>query len=1470
MRLKKFLLLFVLLFCALIGCDKTKQVVSIEVDQNTVDQPLTLAEFDLSDIVIIVTMDDGTQQRVELNENMISQADLAKLNGPGEHTITVTAYNKTIQIRVTITNEMWQIFRLAQESGSITVSYEEWLASIKGDDGKNPVFRIEAGWLQWQYQGDTSWNNLLEIATLKGSNGKDISLRVANGAIEWQHSGDANWQQLVSLATLTGANGREIALRVAGGYIQWQYQGDSTWQNLIQLSSLAGDSGEDGLSAYELYKLHHPEYDKSEEEWLDDLVNGRLGDFEYYTVTFDPKGGVLPEGTQGPVVVPAGSTIALPIPTKEGYVFMGWVTGFTVVDGKFTNVTPVSRNLTLYADWKSESEMATLTYYTIEEIAVREIIGDIIYGDDGHYYIPRETIVRSDTKEEVILYGDANEFFEVEFGVSISSILFFHSEVGLIAKTADGEFFGAFDSNNYGQYGVGHNNHLEEPFCELFTGIDLEDGEFIEHVYVFGTYNLVITDTGRVFLTGTIKLDTPVVAWTPLEITDEFALEEGEFFLPQDVYTYAFPGLNEIVYTNRRSFGLTDFFESFIDEDFGDGLYMDLALLTDAGDELLCAFYSTEAKFTFYATVSGYIMLKYEEMFTGQMDLAPGETLITHNLGYYFATNQGRLITIMGANSEGLEIVDVADYFDITGKVVEIYVGVNFNKGPVYIILITDEGHVYRVKNVEEIEDMVVEDITEVLEEFGEGTFFSRPGMDGINLYYEADGNLYTLSTENIESYVAPILVPVVKSYDLDQEVRILDYRHPKYAIIGWLDYNTGIHIGVKLTVTRDYELIPRFADLIEVELYIADNIVEFYVIEGQILTEEEILSHVKVPYGWRISKIETEFHEEFEEQEIWWYGTYFSIILEPAPGAFVGVTYVDSEGNIIDYEDIMVEEGDNLSHPEIVFNPPRQYTIAGFYSDLALSEPFDLNQDITEGLIVYVKLQEKDKHKVTLVLAEGEEIFHYVHDGLGLNEDALKNLIVLQDYLVEGIYYDEGFTNQFYFEYIDEDLELYVKLIWVKYIAIEYYHEGTLVYADMVKFVEGDQANIIPFPNNYVVKGIYLDPEFTQELSVLTDKSITTIYVDLELVAGYDITIAFSQTDLSFIIPDFRGNYSKLYDIVSEFISNNFIPTGLPLQLFTESDELFFDVPIDSDMTLVANLDSFLIKIDFVFDDMTISFWHKHGYGFDLSRLNDMLSAYAENNNLDQIFIATNLYYDLQKTNEYLGEAVFYEGYNIILFATYLTTDLHEVTISVPGWDVEPFNLYIQPYNALYLYDVVGRLLDMGFIDNHYLYALYTDEDFTTLYQPHAITADEQVYLKIALREPVALTVEFPELGIPSITLYPKMGEQYPYMELVNYLSAHYFGYSISHRLYLDEDFETLYGGSTVEDLTVYAKVVITNMITIYIHYPFSGERPEMSVVDAGFVFTDYTGVYYDPEFTIPFDGAPIMADIHLFIKSE
>ena len=88
---------------------------------------------------------------------------------------------------------------------------------------------------------------------------------------------------------------------------------------------------------------------------------------DYYFVTFDLNdsndGGVvasMPEGsfttyviTRNTYFIDNGYT-SIPIPIREGYKFLGWyrTKDVTVVNGAFTDLTPILSDLTLYAQWE--------------------------------------------------------------------------------------------------------------------------------------------------------------------------------------------------------------------------------------------------------------------------------------------------------------------------------------------------------------------------------------------------------------------------------------------------------------------------------------------------------------------------------------------------------------------------------------------------------------------------------------------------------------------------------------------------------------------------------------------------------------------------------------------------------------------------------------------------------------------------------------------------------------------------------------------------------------------------------------------------------------------------------------------------------------------------------------------------------------------------------------------------------------
>lgn len=91
-------------------------------------------------------------------------------------------------------------------------------------------------------------------------------------------------------------------------------------------------------------------YEKTAEGWT---VRGNLrnSSAETVTVTFDAGEGKLPEGYLREAAVPKGGSLALPIPVREGYRFLGWFYGNGANRGQANDLTVFARDILLTAEW---------------------------------------------------------------------------------------------------------------------------------------------------------------------------------------------------------------------------------------------------------------------------------------------------------------------------------------------------------------------------------------------------------------------------------------------------------------------------------------------------------------------------------------------------------------------------------------------------------------------------------------------------------------------------------------------------------------------------------------------------------------------------------------------------------------------------------------------------------------------------------------------------------------------------------------------------------------------------------------------------------------------------------------------------------------------------------------------------------------------------------------------------------------
>lgn len=93
-----------------------------------------------------------------------------------------------------------------------------------GFDGDPVQLRVDAGWIQWKYQSDADWLNLISTASLAGPTGPQGAAGTPGAA---------------------GAAGLSVELQTTATHVQWRQAGGS-WADLIALSTLTGATGATG------------------------------------------------------------------------------------------------------------------------------------------------------------------------------------------------------------------------------------------------------------------------------------------------------------------------------------------------------------------------------------------------------------------------------------------------------------------------------------------------------------------------------------------------------------------------------------------------------------------------------------------------------------------------------------------------------------------------------------------------------------------------------------------------------------------------------------------------------------------------------------------------------------------------------------------------------------------------------------------------------------------------------------------------------------------------------------------------------------------------------------------------------------------------------------------------------------------------------------------------------------------------
>ncbi|MFA7076642.1 MAG: leucine-rich repeat protein, partial [Candidatus Izemoplasmatales bacterium] len=255
-----------------------------------------------------------------------------------------------------------------------------------GIDGKEVLFLVDGGYIKWKYEGEETWNNLIDLVSLTGPSGingtdgedgidgKEVEFQENLNYIQWRYVGDVEWINLVSLFDITGPagnNGKEVLLTVEGEYLKWKYLGEETWENLVSLTAITGPAGIDGLEVlvqvngdflqwkYAGEVLWKNLYDISSLEGLG-ISTMLINEFGELVVTYTDTTVVnlgqlnvlnlvsFLDGEKKVIDVQlvrnTESAVAPDDPELEGHVFMGWDIDFSNVNSDLTVSAVFSTN----------------------------------------------------------------------------------------------------------------------------------------------------------------------------------------------------------------------------------------------------------------------------------------------------------------------------------------------------------------------------------------------------------------------------------------------------------------------------------------------------------------------------------------------------------------------------------------------------------------------------------------------------------------------------------------------------------------------------------------------------------------------------------------------------------------------------------------------------------------------------------------------------------------------------------------------------------------------------------------------------------------------------------------------------------------------------------------------------------------------------------------------------------------------
>ncbi len=428
------LILLVSIMVLLTGCfTYSGKVESIIVDEESIPKEVTISDFNISDINLIVNMDDGTSEVISVTKDMLSDQALEKLTKSGTHYIYIRYKGKIALAIITLLDNYPNVLINFDSNGGSSVKRQ---VIEKNSLALRPTNPTRNG---YQFTG---WYTDITLTTLF-----DFSQKVINSVTLY-----AGWEPVKNIIKFETNGGS----RISDGVF-------TTGEEMV----LPADPIKEGYSFSGWY------VDKElTVKYSIDIVSSSFTLYAGWiasscTVVFEENGG----SEIGDLVVSYDNKVVEPkAPTRYGYILEGWY-----LDREFTQKydfdSLVKGNLTLYANWIEAK-------YTVKfETNGGTLLDDIVLTHDE--FLPATVITTKENYKFSGWYLDQNLTIPFDQTIGVTSNLTLYAKWEGIVCTISFESNGAEAIDdikvNYGENATKPTNPTKEGFifAGWFTDSDL-------------------------------------------------------------------------------------------------------------------------------------------------------------------------------------------------------------------------------------------------------------------------------------------------------------------------------------------------------------------------------------------------------------------------------------------------------------------------------------------------------------------------------------------------------------------------------------------------------------------------------------------------------------------------------------------------------------------------------------------------------------------------------------------------------------------------------------------------------------------------------------------------------------------------------------------------------------------------------------------------------------------------------------